>query len=97
VRLTKEKEVTTEEVFTLGKAGGPLDQGEDPIVECQFLLNGQLNLRHSNPFLLKPLQNSFEEGIKQYKEQFQGPGLDYIESQIEACASKGFIQNSAMP
>jgi hypothetical protein len=95
-RYVKEEMMTTEEVFTFGKAGGPLGQGKDCIENCQLLPNGQVNLEHINHFVSPRLRPSFEEGIKQYKEQFKGPGLAYIQSQIEACASKGFIQNKEL-
>lgn len=97
-RYVKEEMMTTEEVFTFGKAGGPLGQGKDCIEKWELLPNGQVNLEHINHFVSPRLRPSFEEGIKQFKEQFKfkGPGLAYIQSQIEVCASKGFIQNKEL-
>ena len=95
-RYVKEETMKTEEVLVFGQAGGPLGPGKSCIERYELLPNGQLHLEHINPFISNRLQPPFEEGIAQFKTQFQGPGLAYIQTQIETCAALGFNQNKEL-
>ena len=95
-RYVKEETMKTEEVLVFGQAGGPLGPGKSCIERYELLPNGQLHLEHINPFISNRLQPPFEEGIAQFKTQFQGPGLAYIQTQIETCAALGFTQNKEL-
>ena len=92
-QLAQETAITEEAALMMG-----LDPGynERFIEKYELLADGKLSFEYLNPFLSLRLKPHFEEGIGQYKAQFQGPGVGYIQAQIEACAAFGFVQNKEL-
>ena len=92
-QLAQETAITEEVALMMG-----LDPGynERFIKKYELLADGKLSFEYLNPFLSLRLKPHFEEGIGQYKAQFQGPGVGYIQAQIEACAAFGFVKNKEL-